>query len=338
MKSIAKTLCSIALACCLTLTLAGCPGDGKDKMIYAWPVATGSPEDTVTHIMAETFAQECMRLSGGRIKMKVYGNSLLGNDRELLESCEGGDIPFIVQTTAPQIDFVPETAVFDYPCAFPTLADLRKTVNDPGFRTTISGAYEKSGYKLMCVGDQGFRVMTTNKPIRALADFGGVKIRTMENLYHLAFWKAVGSNPTPMNFGEVYIGLQQGTIDAQENPYEPTVSGKLYEQQDYVVETNHVPHLLTLIASKAFYDELDEEDRAILDEAARLAEKHCYEQTDQRMQDRLDIILASGTQILPVSPELHQQVVEACEPVYKQIRTAIGDELVDAMLAARDKQ
>ena len=74
----------------------------------------------------------------------------------------------------------------------------------------------------------------------------------MENSYHMAYWKNLGASPTPMTFSEVYIGLQQGTIDAQENPYEVIVSNKLYEQQDYVVETNHLPHLISLIVSEEF--------------------------------------------------------------------------------------
>ena len=102
------------------------------------------------------------------------------------------------------------------------------------------------------MADQGFRVMSTNKPVNSFADFKGQKIRTMENSYHLAFWKALGANPTPMSFSEVYIGLQQHTIDAQENPYEVIVSNNLYEQQDYVVETNHLPHLISLIVNDDF--------------------------------------------------------------------------------------
>lgn len=72
----------------------------------------------------------------------------------------------------------------------------------------------------------------------------------MENRYHLSFWKCLGANPTPMNFSKVYIGLQQKTIDAQENPCEVIASNRLYEQQDYVIETNHLPHLISLIVSE----------------------------------------------------------------------------------------
>ena len=92
----------------------------------------------------------------------------------------------------------------------------------------------------------------------------------------MAYWKALGASPTPMTFSEVYIGLQQGTIDAQENPYEVIVSNKLYEQQDYVVETNHLPHLISLIVSEEFMKGLTDEQQQIIREAAETAKKQLH--------------------------------------------------------------
>lgn len=117
--------------------------------------------------------------------------------------------------------------------------------------------------------------MTTNKKVENLSDFKGQKIRTMENSYHMAYWKNLGASPTPMTFSEVYIGLQQGTIDAQENPYEVIVSNKLYEQQDYVVETNHLPHLISLIVSEEFFDSLTEKQQQINKGGCRYRKRIC---------------------------------------------------------------
>ena len=96
-------------------------GKNNGEQRYAYPLATASPEDTVTQIYAEKFAEEVDRLSGGSIKIQVYANSTLGGDRELLESCKDGDIPFVVQNTAPQVTFMPDLAIFDVPCAFENL-------------------------------------------------------------------------------------------------------------------------------------------------------------------------------------------------------------------------
>ena len=125
-----------------------------------------------------------------------------------------------VQNTASQVSFMNDRAVFDLPFAFDTLDECRAKIDDPEFYSLISDVYTVGGYHLLGMADQGFRVMSTNKEVTSLQDFKGQKIRTMENSYHIAFWKALDANPTPMTFSEVYIGLQQHTIDAQENPYE----------------------------------------------------------------------------------------------------------------------
>lgn len=311
----------------ITLLLTGCSSSSDGTQRYSWPLATASPEDTVTQIFAEKFAEEVSALSDGRMKIHVYANSTLGGDRDLLETCADGDIPFIVQNTAPQVSFMNDLAVFDLPCVFDTLEDCRATIDDPEFYRLISDVYTDGGYHLLGMADQGFRVMSTNKPVESLTDFKGQKIRTMENSYHLAFWKALGANPTPMTFSEVYIGLQQHTIDAQENPYEVIVSNRLYEQQGYIVETNHLPHLLSLIVNDSFFAGLSEKDQAILARAANTATACAREQSDERISDRIATIEASNTEILSLSEETRNEIRSAAQPVYASIQNAIDADI-----------
>ena len=174
--------------------------------------------------------------------------------------------------------------------------------------------------------------MTTNRNVQSISDFKGQKIRTMENSYHMAYWKALGASPTPMTFSEVYIGLQQGTIDAQENPYEVIVSNKLYEQQDYVVETNHLPHLISLIVSDEFFEGLTGEQQEIIREAAETAKEYAREQSDERIASRIQTIEESGTQIISLSDEMYEQIRELCKPVYESIEKNVSEDLVDAYL------
>lgn len=318
----------------LLMVLSGCVEKVEDPVevsqVYPWALATDSPKDTVTSLFANKFAEEVHRLSNGEMNIHVYENGTLGSDRELIESCIGGDIPFVVQNTAPQTNFMPELAIFDLPCAFTTLEELRERVDDEQFFSQISDIYENYGFHLLGFGDQGFRIMTTNQKITSFKDFSGQKIRTMENSYHLAFWQAIGANPTPMTFSEVYIGLQQGTIDAQENPYEVIVSSKLYEQQDYVVETNHLPHMLSLITNNEFFNQLSKEDQAILEEAAELAQVYARTQADERIEDRLEIITNSGTELIQVDETLRQELLDASKQIYNDIREVCGEALFDA--------
>lgn len=324
-----KMVCGLLTASAFGLLLSGC-SSAQESQTFAWPLATASPEDTVTQLFAEKFAQETERLSHGSMKIEVYPNSTLGGDRDLLESCADGDIPFVVQNTAPQVTFMQDLAVFDLPAVFDTLEEVRDKVDDPSFRSLISQVYTDGGYHLLGMADQGFRVLSTNRPVQSLSDFASQKIRTMENPYHLAFWKQLSASPTPMSFAEVYIGLQQHTIDAQENPYEVIVSNRLYEQQDYVVETNHLPHLVTLIVSDAFFTSLDPRQQDILEQAAATATEYAREQSDLRISEKIQVIEESGTQITELDEETRQAIRSASEPVYRQIEQAISPAVYEA--------
>ena len=308
-----KRICSAAVVlvilAAMLFSLSGCGkksvGEGE-TMTYAWPLGTSSPEDTVTQIYAERFAEEVERLSDGKMRIQVYPNSIVGGDRELLESCKDGDIPFVVQNTAPQVTFLPDIAVFDMPCLFDSIDGVREHIDNEDFMKQVQEVYKKGGYELLGYADQGFRVMTTNRAVHTVEDFKGQKIRTMENPYHLRFWKALGANPTPMTFSEVYIGLQQGTIDAQENPYEVIVSNRLYEQQKYVIETNHLPHLIST------------------------AKEEAREQSDQRIASRIATIEESGTQIIRLDQENMSVTRQKSLPVYDEIEKNVSPELIEA--------
>lgn len=303
--------------------------DTSGKQTYAWPLATCSTEDTITHVFAQTFAEEVERLSGGEMEIQVYPQSTLGGDRELMESCKDGDIPFVVQSPAPQVSFMPELCVFDTPCVFDDIEEARAAIDDPEFFSVIQGIYEDAGYQILGLADQCFRVMTSSEPFTGMESFQGQKIRTMENTYHIQFWNAVGASPTPMTFSEVYIGLQQGTIDAQENAYELIVSAKLYEQQEVLVQTNAVPDYITLIVSDDFFRDLDKEQQQIVREAAAIAQEKARESADERREQREEELAAEGMEIVEIDQQTWEEMQEACQPVYENIRKQAGDELVD---------
>ena len=325
----------LATAGILAFTMTGCGSSDNEVQRYSWPLATASPEDTVTQIFAEKFAAEVADLSNGKMKIQVYANSTLGGDRDLLETCADGDIPFVVQNTAPQVSFMNDLAVFDLPCVFDTLDECRAKIDNPEFYSLISDVYTDGGYHLLGMADQGFRIMSTNKKVENLSDFKGQKIRTMENSYHIAFWKALGANPTPMTFNEVYIGLQQHTIDAQENPYEVIVSNRLYEQQDYVVETNHLPHLISLIVNDDFFKDLPKDEQVIMTKAAKLATEYAREQSDARIADRVATIEESGTEIITLSAETRKEIRKASESVYKTIEDSISPAIYNSYISGK---
>lgn len=335
MKMMKKLLCvlmTVVLALSFSVLLSGCAEDGQT---YAWVLGTASPEDTVTGLYAEKFAEEVENLSNGALRVQVYHNSTLGGDTELIESCQCGDIPFVVQNTAPQVSYMPRLCLFDAPMIFADLDELHVVLDDETFMTKVNEIYHDSGFRLLAMADQNFRVMSTNTEIQSLADFAGIKIRTMENSNHIAFWKSIGTTPTPMAFAELYTGLEQHTVDAQENPYEVIVSSNFYEVQKYVVETNHLPHLLSLITNDEFYNKLPADQQAVIDEAAAIARDFAREQAIARSADRIATIENSGKcTVIPVADELREEMRAQCGELYDAIREKVGDDqLFDAYVS-----
>lgn len=332
MKKILSVLLALTMALVLSVGLTGCSEDGQT---YAWVLGTASPADTVTGLFAEKFAEEVELLSNGELKVQVYHGSTLGGDTELIESCQCGDIPFVVQNTAPQVSYMPRLCLFDAPMVFSNLDQLHEVLDDETFMTKVNDIYQSGGFRLLAMADQNFRVMSTNTEIKSLSDFAGIKIRTMENSNHIAFWKSIGSTPTPMAFAELYTGLEQHTVDAQENPYEVIVSSHFYDVQKYVVETNHLPHLLSLITNDEFYNKLPDDQKAIIDEAAAIARDFAREQAIARSDDRISTIENSGTcTVLKVEDSLRDEMRAQCTELYDSIREKVGDdELFNAYTA-----
>lgn len=307
---------------CLFLTGCGASSDQPQS----WVLAHSSTEGTITQLYSEKFAEEVERLSNGEMRIQIYFGGSLGGDTELLESCEVGDIPFVAQNTAPQVSYLPQLSLFDLPCVYSDIKEFQAVLDDETFINKINDIYLSGGFRLLGMADQNFRVMTSNKKVESLKDFKGIKIRTMENANHIAFWKSLGANPTPMTFSEVYIGLSQGTIVAQENSYEVIVSSKLYEAQKYAIQTNHLPDLISLIVSEKFFQSLDKEQQAIIQEAATNAKRYAREQAALRAQERMEILEENNCEIVPVSEELMEQMRESAQGVYEDIRTIVNDD------------
>ena len=232
-----KKVLNLILTTAMTLSLAACSGNtpsgsdptppsgpssgngstsnvpvSDDVGEHRWICGIDSPKDAVAFYYIEKMSQELDRLSNGNMTIEIYTDGTLGGDVALLESLASGNVNFVVQNPAPEVNIMPKLAVFDLPCAFSNIEEFRTAIDSPKLLEQLYPIYEQAGYKLLGFADQTFRVMTSNKKVEKIEDFQGIKIRTMENPNHMAFWTAWGASPTPMAFSEVYTGLQQGTV------------------------------------------------------------------------------------------------------------------------------
>lgn len=312
-------------------------GNNDGGQTYAWPLATCSSGDTVTNKFAQSFADYVSELSGGEMRIQVYTDSTLGTDTELMETCKDGDIPFVVQSPSPQVSYMPELCVFDTPCCYTDIESVRENLENEELINDFENIYTDAGYRLLGITDQGFRVMTMNKEYKGLDSIKSQKIRVMENKFHIQFWKCVNANPTPMTFSEVYIGLQQGTIDAQENAIVLIVTAKLYEQQKYLIETNAVPDLVTLIASDKFMSGLSEEQQDIINEAAAKAQQDSYVFSDESSAEARAYLENAGMEIVIPSEEDYAKMRELSQPVWDSVEAQCGSDLFEAYTAMSGK-
>ncbi|MGN0883092.1 TRAP transporter substrate-binding protein [Cloacibacillus porcorum] len=316
-----KKLTTLTAVLCIMLFAAAATAAPKE-----FAIANDSTDDTVTGLMTQKLKEVLEAKSKGAFKVATFPNSQLGSDREITQSCQNGELAFVVQNTAPQVNFVPKAAVFDLPNLFPNKKVARAALDK--FQKNIEPEYAKAGIVMLGFGDQGFRVLSSNKAINKIEDFKGLKLRTMENKYHVQYWQSLGANPTPLPFSELYLALQQGTVTGQENPYEVIVATKLYEVQKYVIDTNHLFHTITIIMSKNIYDQLTPEEQKLVRDAAREVIVWGREQADKRHADRVAILKKNNVQIIKLDEKLLGEMQAKSKPVYDNISKAVGADLV----------
>lgn len=309
------------------------PTEEKNGDTRQWLLGIDSPKETITYLYAEKFASEVARLSGGSMRIDIYADGLLGSDVVLVEGCRRNNVTFIVQTTAPQVNTMPDLAVFDLPVAFQDIREVRRAIDNPPFMESINAIYAQAGFQLMGFADQTFRVMSSNQKVETLADFQGQTIRTMENPFHMAFWQALGASPSSIAFGELHTALQQGYVDGQENPYAVFVANSFSKVQNYVMQTNHLPHLISLVMNRSEYLSLGEEQREILHQATEIAKAYAREQADVWEEEKINEIRDAGVEVVPLSPEVLEQMRQAAQPIYEQISDKVGRELVESYLS-----
>lgn len=304
---------------------------------YSLIIATDGAEDRVDALLVHYIADELSYITGGRIQLQSYFNGSMGTDSELCESAQAGDVAFFLGSTAFTASFVPELSVIDLPFLYSDVQQFRSTMDDETILNYYSEKYSENGLELIGFFDQGMRQMTSNTRVQSLDDLKGQKIRVMENKTHIAIWQALGANPTPMAFSEVYMALQQGTIDAQENPFEVIYANRLYEQQDYVILTNHLPAAHNLVVSQVVYNGMTESDQALIMAVGKAAIQYSREQCDERLADRMQLVADTGTEIVELSDEALQAMRDACSGVYDDIRGEFGDEQVDMQINAANR-
>ncbi len=333
--STASTASSTAAAAESTAAEASGDAAGIEES-YTWNVAMNVAESTLNYKFYEVFKSEIEAKSGGKITMNLYPNGQLGGDAEQLQGLMDGTNDFSTTITSGMTSTIPAYGVWDLPNAFANVDALRKVEDNEELMTALNEASAEKNIHLMGVADAGFRELTSNKEINSVADLSGLKIRVIDNPYHQAYWTALGAATTTMDFNEVYSSLQQKVIDAEENPYMNITANKFYEVQPYIVETNHLGHIMVFTMNETLYNSLPENVRALVDECAATALEETRAAADEAIEGYKQTIVDYGCTIVELDESVLTEMQELASPVYDKVRADLGDELVDTFLAAAE--
>jgi C4-dicarboxylate-binding protein DctP len=321
-----KYLALIAALAALALS----PARAEEPIIikFSHVVAPDTPKGKA----AEKFKELAEQKTQGRVKVEVYPNSQLYKDKEELEALQLG----AVQMLAPSVSkFGPlgikEFEVFDLPYIFPDVAALRK-VSDGPIGKALFKKLEPKGILGLGYWDNGFSVITSNKPLRKLEDFKGMKMRIQSSKVLEATYRHLGALPQVMAFSEVYQALQTGVVDGGENTPSNIYTQKFHEVQKYLTVSDHTYIGYALIVNKKFWEGLPADIRGELDAAAKEATQYCNSIAEQENAEALKKIRAAGNiEFIVLSDKEKAEWRQGLLKVHDEMASRIGKDLIEAI-------
>jgi tripartite ATP-independent transporter DctP family solute receptor len=277
----------------------------------------------------EKFAELVEEKTDGAVEIQVFPNSQLGNQRDLVEGLTYGTVDLTLTSTAVLGNFLDKMAVFDLPFIFRDRAHTYAALDTVGME--MNEKLEEKGLKVLGFFENGIRHLTNDvRPVNKPEDMEGLKIRVMEQPVYIEMMRALGANPTPMAFGELYTALQQGTVDGQENPVSHIWTQRFFEVQKYISLTGHTYSAEPLVISMITWNKLPAEYQdAIQESATEALEWHRLQVVEQDQEFWKNVRESGKTEIIEVDKEPFR---EATAPVWEMFEDEIGRETIDKIV------
>jgi len=289
-------------------------------------------KDTPKGKAAEKFKELAEAATKGKVKIEIYPNSTLYKDKEELEALQLGAVQMLAPSLAKFGPLgVKEFELFDLPFIFADKKALAKITEGPIGRELLN-KLDAKGILGLAYWDNGFKMMSSNRPIHAPADMKGLKMRIQASKVLDEQMRVLGANPQVMAFSEVYQALQTGVVDGAENPPSNLYTQKMHEVQKHLTVTNHGYIGYAVIVNKKFWDKLPADVRTQLDSAMREASKYANTIAQQENDKALEAVKKAGTTTVYVPNEKEKAAWQAALlPVQKTMEDRIGKELIAAV-------
>ncbi len=281
----------VFMACALIFGFVGRAG----AVTYLWQVALEEIEGSMQHEYAQKFVEIIAEKSKGQIHCNIHFYGELGTSGDITRLLQKGDLQFAFQSPGHLGSYIPEVQVFSIHYLFPTDFDLLEKILRKGPNTykTLQKYYRKNKLELLSIIEEGWQIWTANKPLRKPADFQGITFRVMSSPFLITAYRLYGAYVVMVPYGEIYLNLEVGSIDAETQPFFAIQEMKFYEVQDYMIKANQLPFIATFAANHKFIKDLPENIRALIDDAVEGANEYIFDFEPKLNEKRKQMILKS---------------------------------------------
>ena len=311
--------------------LTACGGGGEDPGLLQLKLGHVAGPDSLVTACAEEFARRANERLAGRAEVLVFGSSQLGNDETLLQKLKLGTVDFSLPSTI-MSSMVDAFGLFEMPYLVRDREHVKR-IEEAVFWPHLAPAAEEKGYKILALWENGFRHVTNNeRPIVTPADLSGIKLRTPRGRWRIKLFQTFGANPTPMPLSEVFVALQTGVMDGQENPLAQVWGSKFQEVQSHLSLTGHVYTPTYLVTGAKRWGRLPPDIRADLEAVAREMQEFVHQTGEQMDVDLLARLEAAGMKINQADAEAFRKGGQA---MYDEFSAAVpgGGEWIKTALA-----
>lgn len=332
----------------MTVTAAGCgmkrtnssgggtSASGSEEEItgsYVIRIACENSETYPSTLGLQVMKEYVEKQTDGNVQVNIYAGGQLGGEEDTLEQVAQGSIEMAVASFAPVVSYDPEFEVMDIPFVYNSYQEAWMVL-DSHIGTDMLESLRDYGMVGMAFMENGFRQITSNKSsITGVSDLSGLKLRTMQNNNHIAFFQALGANPTPVAFSELYMALSQNTVDAQENPIANVTDKKLYEVQKYLSLTNHIYDAMPLVCNLDFFESLPGKYQGIVKTGAVLGMEYSRFCNAEREDLILEELEGYGMEINELDEAAREEMKSIAQPAaIEKIAENIGQDKVDKYL------
>ena len=299
--------------------------------------ATQNPKGHPIVMGLEKFKELVESRSAGKIKVNLFPGGALGSDQANVAALQGGTLEMVSMNSGILANQVKEFAIFDFPFMFGGEVEA-DAVLDGSFGKKMHAMLNDKGLIGLAYFELGFRQITNSKrAITKVEDLEGLKLRVIPNPINVDWVKALGANPTPLPFPEVYSALEQRAIDGQENPETVIAANKFYEVQKHIVISNHQYNPQSVLISKKFWDGLSADQQKLIALAALDAAKYQRAQARGAVSSALDTLKKNGMQVSTFSPTELSKLRDKLRPVTAKYGVTVGQDLVKELQADLEK-